>query len=207
MLAWMLIIGEACAAGAEVEYAPLVSATPAAFPTALSDIASRLPFNTDAKDADLVTYAHEGNHFLCRGKEGFHGLYIGNGIRVFIPTPPILTAEVFAAIPKDQRGSIYETYRRQGASDYWSVQPLMLLDEWCAYTSGSITRQELALPSRQESDRHCAEMALYAWHLWKMAKALPHYDSRDLTDFCRWNNERCKLRIPRWETLFTRSFQ
>lgn len=206
MLAWMLIF-ELAACGAELEYAPVVSTPPVSFPWTLTDIAARLPGNTDAKDADLVTYAHEGNHFLCRGKTGFHGVYIGNGIRVFIPTPPLLTAEVFAAIPKEERGSIYETYRKQGATEYWSVQPLMLLDEWAAYTSGSITRGELKLPNRQESDRHCAEMATYVWHLWSMAKALQQYDSRDLTEFCRWNDERCKLRIPGWRTMFTREFK
>jgi len=206
MLAWMLIF-ELAAGAAEVEYAPAVSPTPAAFPAVLGDIACRLPFDTDAKDADLVTYAHEGNHFLCRGKAGFHGLYIGNGIRVFVPTPPLLTAEVFAAIPAEDRGSIYETYRQQGATEYWSIQPLMLLDEWCAYTSGSITRGELKLGNRQESDRYCAEMATYVWHLWRMSQALPHYDSRDLTEFCRWNEERCKLRIPGWRTMFTREFR
>jgi hypothetical protein len=207
MISLIVLFGELAAGAAEVEYAPAVSAPPVAFPWTLTDIAARLPVNTDAKDADLVTYAHEGNHFLCRGKPGFHGVYIGNGIRVFVPTPPLLTAEVFAAIPKEERGSIYETYRRQGATEYWSVQPLMLLDEWAAYTSGSITRGELKLATRQESDRYCAEMATYAWHLWTMAKALPQYNSRDLTEFCRWNEERCKLRIPGWRTMFTREFK
>ncbi|NBW20216.1 MAG: hypothetical protein EBR82_70830, partial [Caulobacteraceae bacterium] len=67
-----MLIFELAAGAAEVEYAPAVSPTPAAFPAVLGDIACRLPFDTDAKDADLVTYAHEGNHFLCRGKAGFH---------------------------------------------------------------------------------------------------------------------------------------
>jgi hypothetical protein len=207
MCIFSLLLMEAGALGAEVEFVHPVSPTPAAFPPALADIARRLPSDTAASEPDLVTFAHEGTHFLCRGKAGFHGLYIGNGLRVFIPTPPLLTAEVFAAIPAEDRGSIYETYRQQGATEYWSIQPLMLLDEWAAYTSGSITRGELKLATRQESDRYCAEMATYAWHLWRLAKALPQYDSRDLTEFCRWNEERCSLHVPGWKAMFTREFR
>ena len=207
-MTWFLLLcGEALAGAAEVEYAPAVSPTPAEYPDTLADIACRLPFDTDAKDSDLVTYAHEGNHFLCRGKKGRHAVYAGHGIRILIPTPPLLTAEVFAAIPAEDRGAIYETYRRQGATEYWAVQPLMLVDEWCAYTAGSLTRAEMQLTTRQESDRYCAEMATYVWHLWRLAKALPQYDSRDLTEFCRWNDERCSLRVPGWRAMFTREFK
>ena len=48
MLEWILLIGEATAAGAEIEYVPVVSSPPSGFPRTLIDVASRLPLDTDA---------------------------------------------------------------------------------------------------------------------------------------------------------------
>jgi len=200
------MFGEAAAGAAEVDYCPVISSPPAGFPPVLSDIASRLPEGTDAQDPDLVTFAHEGSHFLGAGRAGYHGLYAGNGIRIYLPTPPVLTAQVFAAIPESERGSIYETYRRQGESEYWLAQPLMVVDEWVAYTHGSIARREMDLPNRRDSDRHCAQMANYAWHLHRLAKERPHYPIKDLTLFLRWNDERCRRCIPDWGKLFVKTF-
>lgn len=202
----LLLFGEATAGAAELEYVAKLWSPPAEFPATLADIASRLPANTQAKDSDLITYAHEGTHFLSRGKEWKHGLYAGNGIRIFIPTPPVMTAEVFAAIPAAERGKIYETYRQQGTSFYWAPQPLMLVDEWVAYTHGSLARRELGIPTRQESDRYCAEMGTYVWHLHRLAKAKPEYPIAELTAFCRWNEERCRSFIPEWRKMFNKTF-
>lgn len=207
MLTYLLcLFSEASCGAAEVEFVPRLWAPNRSLPPALVDIASRLPPYTPAKDSDLITYSHEGSHFLSRGKDGFHGLYTGNGIRLFVPTPPILTAEVFAAVPESERGDIYETYRKQGESEYWVAQPLMLCDEWIAYTHGSITRQQMGIAARQETDRHCATMANYVWHLRRLAQAKRDYPIKDLNEFCRWNEERCRVFIPDWEKLFTKKF-
>jgi hypothetical protein len=202
----LCLFAEASCGAAEVEYVGRLWSPPQSFPPTLADVASRLPPSTDARDPDLVTYTHEGNHFLSRGKEGYHGVYIGSGIRVFITTPPVMTAEVFAAVPAEERGSIFDTYRRQGEHQYWATQPLMVVDEWLAYTAGSLARRELALPNRQESDRHCATMATYVWHLHRLASAKPEYPIKELTDFCRWNEERCRVFIPDWGKMFTKKF-
>ena len=208
MITYLLCLcGEATCGAAEVEYVGRLWNPPQAFPSQLRDIAGRLPMATPAKDADLITYAHEGSHFLSRGKDGYHGVYVGSGMRVFLPTPPVLTAEVFAAVPEDERGTIYETYRKQGESEYWVAQPLMVVDEWVAYTHGSMTRRELGIQERQESDRFCAVMATYVWHMHRLAKRVPQYNSKDLTDFCRWNEERCRVHIPDWEKLFVKKFE
>lgn len=193
---------------AEVEFVAPVWAPPAGFPTTLRDVASRLPPNTDAKDADLITYAHEGTHFLSSGKRpGQHGVYVGRGIRVFIPTPPLTTAEVFAAVPVEKRGSIYETYRKQGMSDAWAAQPLMILDEWNAYVMGSITRDELRLDKRRETTVHCATFSGYAAVLYRMAKERPGYPHKDLKDFCDWQLARCREAIPDWDELSDARFE
>ena len=203
----LLIFGEATAGAAEVEYIPFLWQPPQEFPATLQDIAGRLPMATPARDRDLITYSHEGSHFLSKGRSGYHGLYVGQGLRVYLPTPPILTAQVFAAVPLSEREGIYETYRQQGESEYWVAQPLMLCDEWIAYTHGSLTRRELKLGIRQESDRYCALMAGYVWHLHRLAKAKPDYPITELTQFCRWNAERCRRFIPDWGKLFTKTFE
>lgn len=170
---------------------------PAGFPPTLGDIASRLPKDTDAREPDLVTYAHEGSHFLSKGRPGYHAVYIGNGKRWEIPTPALLTAEVFAAIPEDHRHnekskSLYGTYLRQGQTTYWAAQPLMILDEWRAYTVGSQVRQELGLKTRSETVRHCETFALYTQTLYRLAKKVDGYDCTELREFCRWNLRQCR---------------
>lgn len=184
------------------EELPVLWTPPAGFPPTLRDIASRLPRDTDAKDADLITYAHEGNHFLCRGKPGFHRIYIGGGRRWDIPTPPLLTEEVFARIPEAHRTSIYQIYLRQGRHEYWATQPLMLLDEWRAYTVGSLVRQELGLKTRAETVAHAKTMARFCKQLHNMAQEIPEYDITELTKFCRWNLGEC-YRIEGFDTEVT----
>jgi hypothetical protein len=171
---------------------PVLWAPPQGFPPTLRDIASRLPRDTDAREPDLITYAHEGNHFLCRGKPGYHCIYVGNGRRWEIPTPPLVTEEVFARFPKELRGtSLYRTYLRQGQTDYWAAQPLMILDEWRAYTVGASVRQELGQKSRAETVSHMATFASFAKVLHTMAQEIPEYDMTELTSFCRWNLGEC----------------
>ena len=169
---------------------------PSAMPPTLRDIASRLPPDSPAVEPDLITYAHEGNHFLCRGRAGWHGIYIGGGRRWEIPTPPLLTAEVFAAIPREHRlnersKTLYRTYLRQGQTDYWKAQPLMILDEWRAYTVGSLTRQELRISSRSETVAHTETFSRYAAALYRLAKECDGYDATEMRDFCRWNLAEC----------------
>jgi hypothetical protein len=185
-----------CASVAVGEELPILWAVPGQFPPTLRDIAGRLPRDTQAREPDLITYAHEGSHFLCRGRPGYHAIYIGNGDRWEIPTPPLVTEEVFAAIPAGSRTnsfskSLYQTYLQQGRSDYWHRQPLMILDEWRAYTVGSHVRQELGVQSRGETVAHAETLARYAKQLHTMASEIPEYDMAELTKFCRWNLREC----------------
>lgn len=201
---WLLIPLMVCltAQAAEVEFLRPVWSPPAAFPATLRDIASRLPPDTDARDADLITYAHEGTHFLSSGKRnGYHSVYVGDGIRVFIPTPPVTTPELFRAIPLEKRGSIYDTYRRQGEHEVWVSQPLMVLDEWNAYLNGSRVRREILMDARRETTVHCATMAGYAEVLYRLAKDRPGYPIQELKDFCDWQLTRCREVIPEWDQL------
>lgn len=202
MRAMILALLTSAVPGAEVEFVRPAWAPPAGFPATLRDVASRLPSSTDAKDADLITYAHEGTHFLSSGrKPGHHGIYVGRGMRVFIPTPPVRTADVFAAVPLAKRGTIYETYRKQGEHSAWANQPLMVLDEWNAYLMGSLTRMELRVEVRRETNVHCATMSHYAATLYRLAKERPGYPIKELKDFCNWQLSRCRDAIPDWDEL------
>ncbi len=171
---------------------------PVGFPPTLRDIASRLPRDTDAKEPDLITYGHEGSHFLSRFRGGEHGLYALDGRMEWVPIPPLSTAEVFAAVPADERGTIYETYRRQGLSAGWRDRPTMVLDEWVAYLRGSTIRRELRLAARQETDRHCVTMARYSRVMYRLARQREEYDSTRLRDFCRRTARDCQAVIPEW---------
>jgi hypothetical protein len=182
-----------CASAAVGEELPVLWAPPQGFPPTLRDIASRLPEDTDAREPCLITYTHEGSHFLCVGKPGYHCIYIGGGRRWEIPTPPLATEEVFAAIPQDMRGTfLYRTYLRQGQSEYWASQPLMIIDEWRAYTAGSKTRQETGIDSRAETVRHMESFTTYAKVLYDLAKEIEGYDMTELREFCRWNLGECR---------------
>lgn len=199
-----LLLAMACLScqAAEVEFLLPVWSPPGGFPATLRDVASRLPANTDARDADLVTYAHEGAHFLSSGrKSGYHGVYVGDGVRVFVATPPLTTAEVFAAIPVAKRGTIYETYLKQGMSEYWQTQPLMILDEWNAYLTGARARAEMLMDSRLETNVHCATMAGYAQVMYDLAQKKAGYPIQELKDFCNWQLVRCRETIPDWDQL------
>jgi len=169
---------------------------PAAWPPILRDVASRLPQHTDAKDADLITYTHEATHFLSRWKAGAHGVYVGGGERWFVPTPPLRTESVLAAVPDELRGSIYRTYLEQGRTEYWREQPLMLIDEWNAYTHGTIARRELGVETRRETALHCWRFAQYVRVLVRLARECEGYDASELRRFCTWNLARCKEVAP-----------
>lgn len=202
---WLLIacmgLSEAHASGADLEYVRRIWEPPASYPATLRDIASRLPVATDARDADLITYAHEGSHFLSRGKPGYHGVYVGHGLRVFIATPPLITANVLMEVPEAERGTIFRTYYNQGRTDYWAAQPLMILDEWCAYIAGSQARSEMSQESRRETTVHCATFARYAEVLYRLAKDCREYPADELRTFCLWQLDRCRSAIPEWDTL------
>ena len=202
----MSLFAEPCLAAAEVEYVARVWNPPAAYPATLRDIASRLPPDTDAKEPCLITYAHEGAHFLCKGKEGYHGIYVGDGIRIYIPSPPLNTALVLAAVPAEKRGAIYQTYLRQGMTEYWSTRPLMILDEWNAYLHGCRTRRESTVESRRETTVHCATFATYAAVLYEMARECDGYPHKELKDFCNYQLARCREVIPDWDELTDAKF-
>lgn len=192
-----LVVGSAALA----EDRPVLWQPPAEWCCTLRDIAGRLPKNTDAYDPDPITYGHEGSHFLSQGREGWHGLYVGEGRLRWVPIPNLRTDMVFASVPPERRGPIFDTYRKQGRSPYWQDRPVMLLDEWVAYLRGSKIRREMGITKRQETDRYCAEMAGYCEQMYRMAKKIPGYDHPALQSFCVDILRECRATIPEWDQM------
>lgn len=182
---------------------PVIWEPPAEWCCTLRDLASRLPRNTDAKDADPITYGHEGSHFLAQGRGAFHGIYVGRGKLRYVPIPPMRLDAVFTSIPPERRGPIWNTYRKQGQSEYWQRNALMLCDEWVAYLRGSQIRREMGIAKRAETDRYCAEMARYTEHMYNLAKRIEGYDHGSLRSFCQDILWECKESIPGWDEKVT----
>lgn len=180
---------------------PAVWGPPATWCCTLRDVASRLPKDTPAREPDPITYAHEASHFLSQGRDGWHGIYVGEGRMRWVPVPRLRTSTVFASVPAERRGPIYETYRKQGATEYWQDRPTMILDEWRAYLVGSKVRREMRIEKRQETERYCAEMAGYAERLYTLAKEVPDYDHLALQSFCQDMLQECRATIPNWDEL------
>jgi hypothetical protein len=169
---------------------------PPNWPPILRDVASRLPRHTDAKDADLITYVHEGTHFLSRWRAGGHCVYVLDGARWCISTPPLQTETVLSAVPAEVRGSIYQTYLKQARTEYWRDQPLMIVDEWNAYAHGGIARRQIGTTSRSETNVYSWHFAQYARVLVRLARDCEGYDSAELRRFCNWNLARCRENAP-----------
>lgn len=191
----------------QAEDRPVIWHPPEDMPCTLRDIVSRLPKNSPAYEPDWVTWGHEGSHFLSKHKEGWHGLYMLEGNIRYVPSPPLLTEQVFRNIPVAKRGTIYETYRQQGNSEYWQTRPLMLLDEWTAYLRGSTIRRELGWTKRVETDRHCATMAGYCEVMWEMSTRCEGYDHAALRAFCLDMLDDCRRVIPEWDRLSDARFE
>ena len=178
---------------------PMLWSPPQGYGPTLRDIAGRLPRDTDAREPDLITYGHEGSHFLSRFRGREHGLYAMGGRVRWVPIPPLRTAAVFDAVPEPERGTIYATYRRQGEAGPWADRPTMILDEWTAYLRGAQIRQELGIAGRQETNRHCMTMARYARTLCRMTLSVKNYERTKLVDFCRATVAECRTAIPEWD--------
>lgn len=171
-------------------------------PPTLRDLVSRLPEDCPAWEPCPITWGHEASHFLATGRRpGWHGIYMLRGEREYIPVPPLLTAQVFAQIPEDRRGTIYRIYLIQAGDSYWQANSLMILDEWVAYLRGCQIRKELGLERRQETVRYCALMAGYAVVLYRMSQSCDGYDHEALRDFCREILAQCRETIPEWDEI------
>ena len=159
----------------------------------LSDIISHLPAGNIYEDADLATSGHECEHGInsaIRQKyQGMAGFYCLENRAVTIKNPPIRLTQVGKNIPQVLRGDVYRLYLVSQASS-WDSEPLYILDEFSAYTHGTMVGIENNL-KRSESCQYMTEFVVYSLGLVKTMKdANVQYDEQELKNYLRWQIER-----------------
>jgi len=120
----------------------------------LGDIEAHMPANHIYRDKDKVTWAHETTHGLNsrirneHGKSGDNGFYALHSYGIIIKEPPFTITQLARRIPSEWRApATYNLYLVQSRR-YWDNQPLYMLDEWIAYTNGTLTGMDYNLESR-----------------------------------------------------------
>lgn len=161
------------------------------------DIERRLPPKHDYYDADMVTWVHEGTHYINSNitrEKGRQGLYLMGGKAVILKAPRLTLEQVAVAVPEKDRRTIYKTYlidQRQ----WWNKEPLYLLNEWVAYGNGTACRKSLNKTGRDRIDtvRFALEMEIYVKHMADLARKDPSYeDMATLDDFITWHSNRIR---------------
>lgn len=110
----------------------------------LKDIANHLNprFANQYYFKDPDTWAHETTHGIhsdlrmqfCKGNDV--AFYIGGDKAVIISQPKLKLKQIGELIPRNLRGSRYQTYFVSQLGG-WNDVPLYVFDEWVAYTNGA----------------------------------------------------------------------
>jgi hypothetical protein len=137
-------------------------------PPTLKDVLSRLPEHeavaAKAGETCPITHAHEATHFVnsraSTAKE--RGFYLLDGIAWRVPIPKrTKLMHVAEAVPPKYRGKTYQTYLID-AQQWWQDIAIYPLDEAVAYENGCLTRNELGMATRQETERFAVELLVYS---------------------------------------------
>jgi hypothetical protein len=162
----------------------------------LADIESRLETNHDLRGEDMITWGHEGTHYIDSRlvRSPVRAFYCLKGRVARFRNPKISITRVAAGVPPKLRGAIFQSYLANPAKlKVLDDEPLYLLNEWLAYTHGSQIRKEIGWAARGETLQHMAEMGVYVSVLVDLTERLePTYDLGPLVAFVRWNVARGK---------------
>ena len=134
----------------------------------------------DYRDNDKVTWAHEGTHsinarirFETQKPNGYYLLY---GNSKFLTNPNLTLRQIAEAVPKDQRGVLYQNYL-VNMTKYWNDTPLYVVDELTGYTNGAIVGVEYNLDRRaKESYSNAVEMYRYCDIAYDLCKEQQYED-------------------------------
>jgi disulfide oxidoreductase YuzD len=154
-------------------------------PPVLIDIESHLPAGHPYRDADRVTWTHEGTHginSLLRQKHGQPAFYVLRNRAVLLREQPTTMAAIADAIPTPLRGDVYRLYLIE-MQRYWNEQPTYILDEWVSYTNGAEARQALGIRDRTETVRYALEFSVYSAYV--VGRGDPQIKA-----FYKWQSER-----------------
>lgn len=107
----------------------------------VEDVEKYMPEGHIYRDGDIVTWVHETTHGInsrIRQKhQGYNGFYILGGKYALFKSPNIRKSDVIPYIDNKYKDiSIYSLYI-SGQTE-WDDTPLYIMDEWVAYTNGSL---------------------------------------------------------------------
>jgi hypothetical protein len=125
----------------------------------VTDVESHLYAGHPYRDADRITWVHEGSHgvsSLLRNKWGCPAFYVLQNRAVLMPEPRTTLSAVAGRVPQSLRGEVYNLYLIQ-MQQWWNNQPSFVFDEWVAYTNGAEARRRLGIPDREETLRYASE--------------------------------------------------
>jgi hypothetical protein len=165
----------------------------------LTDLYFRVPnpeyFKDQTEPGDLVTHVHELTHGVSNRLHATtkaHGIYLLEGRGIVLKHPKVTIEQVARAVPKGERGSIYDLYMVKQRKD-WNHSPIYLLDEANAYIHGCLAHKQSDLgKKREETYRYAKEMLRYCDYLVKVVEQHdPNYpDLETLRAFNVWQKER-----------------
>lgn len=102
---------------------------------------------------DVVTDVHEGTHGinadLRNANPGFGCFYLLGDMAIRVKNVNATLRQLARAIPRNQRGDIYQLYLVQQAR-WWNDTPLYVADEWGSYLNG--TRQACYIQDNQRAE-------------------------------------------------------
>jgi len=150
----------------------------------------------DANDpSDLVTHVHELTHGVSNrlhASTARHGIYLLDGKGIVLYHPKVTIAQVAAAVPKEERGKIFDLYLVKQQKD-WNDSPIYLLDEANSYIHGGIAQKQLNWgDKRKETFTFAWEMLRYCDYMVQVVeKRDPEYRDLDtLKKFIQWQKDR-----------------
>lgn len=155
-------------------------------PLPVADIESHLPKGHPYRDADLITYVHEGTHginSLLRAEFNCPGFYVLKDRAYILPEPATTLTKVAKVIPVSLRGDVYRLYLIDSRR-WWNNQPSYMFDEWVAYANGADARQQLGIKNRQETVHYMLEFCVYS------ACVTCYTDDLQTRAFYKWQLER-----------------
>lgn len=160
----------------------------------VADIESHLPARHPYRDADKITWVHEGTHGInsqLRNEFRRPGFYVlGNRAILLKEEPRTTLTRVSRLVPVSLRGGVYNLYLLESRR-WWENQPSYLFDEWVAYTNGTEARLVGAdvVYGREETARYMLEFCVYSTCVPWSAKS----DDMQLRNFIMWQIERSMI--------------
>jgi hypothetical protein len=175
---------------------PAVKAVDRSLGVVLGDIESHLPSGHPYKESDRVTWAHEGSHginsYIRNEYQGkVNALYCLHDRTVVLLEPNTTIAAVAKKVPMSLRGNIYNLYLIKSQST-WNDRPLYLVDEFVAYTNGSLVGLDLVKNNkwkdgqRNDTIQYMLECSVYCLVL----SSVLQDDASNFKIFMRWQMRR-----------------